>query len=136
MNDVYIFKLFTRFSDMTMELEKRTNMLRHSSMFVPFLGIEFLIIIMDIDALTLSDMDHIETVPHVFREGNGILYMFSLAKLDGTSHQTHGCRVRSQPVKVVSFGDNPVLVLGGGSDEWLVISPKRVSQRGFWRTVF
>ena len=93
MNNVYIFKLFTGFSDMTTELEKRTNVLRHSSMFVPFLGIEFLIIIMDIDALMLSDMDHIEMVPHVFRE-NGVLYMFLLAKLNGTSHQTHGCSFR------------------------------------------
>ena len=94
MNDVYIFKLFTGFSDMMMVLEKRTNVLRHSSMFILFLGIEFLIIIIDIDALMLSDMDHIEMVPHVFR-GNGVLYMFLLAKLNGTSHQTHGCRVRS-----------------------------------------
>jgi len=135
MNNVYIFELFTRFSNTTMKLEKGTNVLRYNSMFVPFLGIEFLIIIMDIYALTLSDMDHIETVPHVFG-GNSLLYMFSLAKLNSTLHQAHGYRVRLQPVKIISFGDNPVLVLGGGSDEWLVISLKRVSQRGFWRTVF
>lgn len=112
MNDVNVIQLLTRFSDAMTEVEKWTNMIRYSNPLIPFFGIQFLVVVMDINTLTLGNVDNMKM-------------SFKVAKLaicsywlDSTIHHTYGRRIRSQLSEIFLLQLCPLLVLSwsnGGS---------------------
>jgi len=72
------------------EVEKRTYIFRHGSLFILFLCVQLLIVIVDIDLLMLSDVDTVEVISHILRS-QSTDNMFMLAELDSNSYQTHSC---------------------------------------------
>ena len=64
MNQINIFELLTSFDDIIVKIQEGSNMVQYNGIFIPLLYVEFLIIIVNIDALALSDVNIIEMIPH------------------------------------------------------------------------
>ena len=67
MNYMNVIQLLSRIVDMTIEVKKRANMFRYGDLFILFLCVQLLIIVVYIYPLMLSDMDTVETIPHILR---------------------------------------------------------------------
>ena len=65
MNYMNVIQLLSRIVNMMMEVKKKANMFRYSNLFIPFLYVQLLIIVVYIYSLMLSDMDTMETIPHI-----------------------------------------------------------------------
>jgi len=65
MNYMNVIQLLSRIVNMMMEVKKEANMFKYSNLFIPFLYVQLLIIVVYIYSLMLSDMDTMETIPHI-----------------------------------------------------------------------
>lgn len=131
---INVIQLLARIVDTMTEVEKRTYIFRHGSLFILFLCVQLLIVIVDIDLLMLSDVDTVEVISHILRS-QSTDNMFMLAELDSNSYQTHSCWIRAQPIKVF-LQSNPVLILKWHRDKRFAIHINGRIRRRFWRTFF
>ena len=99
MNYMNVIQLLFKIIDTMIEVKKGANIFRHNNLFILFLCAQLLIIVVHIYPLMLSDIDTVEMISHIL-ESQSTSYMFTLAKLNSISHQTHGCRIRMHPIKV------------------------------------
>ena len=65
MNYMNVIQLLSRIVNMMMEIKKKANMFRYGNLFIPFLYVQLLIIVVYIYSLMLSDIDTMETIPHI-----------------------------------------------------------------------
>ena len=100
-------------------MEEWTYMVRHRCLLVPFLHVQFLIMVMYIYSLALSDMDTVKTIPQILGKWS-IHNMFTLSEFNSISYQAHDSRIRLQPFKILLFLSNPCLVVWRRDRHWFL----------------
>lgn len=94
MDNMSILDFLASFDNSMTETEGGPDVIRHRCTFIPFLCIEILIIIMDIDILMLSDMNLAKMIPHLF-QCLDTCNMLPLPELDSSPHETHCSTIRT-----------------------------------------
>ena len=64
MNQINIFEFLTSLNDMMVKIQKGPNIVQYSGIFIPFLYVELLVIVVNIDALVLDDVDIVKIIPY------------------------------------------------------------------------